>query len=145
MVLGNLFQGLASNLVELSAHELTSEFSRYLLPDETIVKGFKLIRDLIIFTDIRMIFVDKQGATGRKTALTSVFLMSIVDVEMETAGSGIDDSQITISYLDNVYLQSKNEVRKTLLLEFPKNDDIAPLYTYLFGLAYQNRLDINGK
>ena len=33
MVLGNLFQGLASNLVELSAHELTSEFSRYLLPD----------------------------------------------------------------------------------------------------------------
>ncbi len=35
-----------------------------LVPGEVIGKGFKLFRDLFIFTDHRLILIDKQGLTG---------------------------------------------------------------------------------
>ena len=42
-------------------------------------------------------------------SIKSIFLMNIVNVEMETAGAGIDDSEITITYLENVFLKAHNE------------------------------------
>ncbi|MBM7642445.1 hypothetical protein JOC28_000742 [Streptococcus loxodontisalivarius] len=70
--------------------------------------------------------------------------MNIVQVEMETAGFGLDDSEITITYLENVHLKTHNELFSSHKFEFPKKTDITPLYRYLFNLAYQNRLKING-
>ena len=70
--------------------------------------------------------------------------MNIVNVEMETAGVGIDDSEITITYLENVFLKAHNEHFSYHKFEFPKKTDILPLYTYLLELAYHNRLKING-
>ena len=71
------------------------------------MKKFKVdinwFRDSIIFTNIRIIFTDKQGATGRKMSIKSIFLMNIVNVEMETAGAGIDDSEITITYFRKMF------------------------------------------
>lgn len=141
--LGNIVQGLAGNLTELSVEKLTTEYGNYLINEETIHSGYQLIRDTIIFTDIRIIFVDKQGTTGKKTALKSIFLMNIVNAEMETAGRGFDDSEITITYLENIRLQARQEVLVTHKFEFPKSTDIVPLYKYLFELAYKNRLAIN--
>ena len=143
MAFGRLIQGLAGNFSEQSKEALTREFGQYLLENEEIQSGYKLIRDSIIFTNIRIIFTDKQGATGRKMSIKSIFLMNIVNVEMETAGLGIDDSEITITYLENAFLKSHNEHFNSYKFEFPKKTDIVPLYTYLFGLAYHNRLNIN--
>lgn len=61
-----------------------------------------MIRDAIVFTNERMLFVDNQGTTCKKTSFKSIYLMNIVDVEMETAGFGFDDSEITITYLMNI-------------------------------------------
>ena len=69
--------------------------------------------------------------------------MNIVDVEMETAGVGFDDSEIKITYLENVKLQTHREKLALLEFEFPKSTDILPLYKYLINLAYNNRLKIN--
>lgn len=143
MAFGRLIQGLAGNFSEQSKEALIKEFGQYLLENEEIQSGYKLIRDSIIFTNIRIIFTDKQGATGRKMSIRSIFLMNIVNVEMETAGLGIDDSEITITYLENAFLKSHNEHFNSQKFEFPKKTDIVPLYTYLFGLAYHNRLNIN--
>ena len=143
MAFGKLIQGLAGNFSEQSKEALTKEFGQYLLDKEEIQSGYKLIRDSIIFTNIRIIFTDKQGATGRKMSIKSIFLINIVNVEMETAGLGIDDSEITITYLENAFLKSHNEHFNSQKFEFPKKTDIVPLYTYLFGLAYHNRLNIN--
>ena len=77
-------------------------------------------------------------------SIKSIFLMNIVNVEMETAGAGIDDSEITITYLENIFLKAHNEHFNAHKFEFPKKTDIAPLYTYLLELAYHNRLKING-
>lgn len=77
-------------------------------------------------------------------SVKSMFLMNIVNIEMEIAGAGIDDSEITITYLENVFLKVHNEHFISYKFEFPKKTDIVPLYTYLFELAYHNRLKING-
>ncbi|KAA9271927.1 PH domain-containing protein [Streptococcus anginosus] len=140
---GKLVQGLAGNFSQQNKEELTKQYQQYLLKDEEIQSGYVLIRDALIFTNIRIIFVDKQGATGKKTSFKSIFLMNIVGVEMETAGFGIDDSEIVITFLENVQLKPYNENLRSLKFEFPKKTDITPLYRYLFELSYQNRLTIN--
>ena len=98
MAFGKFIQELAGNFSEENKETLIKEYGQYLLENEEIQSGYKLIRDSIIFTNIRIIFTDKQGATGRKVSVKSLFLMNIVNVEMETAGAGIDDSEITITY-----------------------------------------------
>ena len=140
---GNIIQGLAGNFSEVSTEQLTKEYGMYLLEGEQITNGYVLIRDALIFTTIRILFIDKQGATGKKTAIKSIFLMNIVGVEMETAGAGIDDSEITITYLVNIKRKAHTELLATHTFEFPKSTDIVPLYKYLLNLAYQNRLAIN--
>lgn len=140
---GKIVQGLAGNFSQQNKEELTKQYRQYLLKDEEIQSGYVLVRDALIFTNIRIIFVDKQGATGKKTSFKSIFLMNIVGVEMETAGFGIDDSEIVITFLENVQLKPYNENLRSLKFEFPKKTDITPLYRYLFELSYQNRLTIN--
>ena len=137
MAFGKFIQGLAGNFSEQNKEALIKEYGQYLLEYEEIQSGYKLIRDAIIFTD-------KQGATGRKMSVKSLFLMNIVNVEMETAGAGIDDSEITITYLENIFLKAHNEHLSFHKFEFPKKTDILPLYIYLLELAYHNRLKING-
>ena len=61
----NLAQGLMGNLSEQSVEKLTNEYAPYLMNGETIQSGFTLIRDAVIFTNYRIIYVDKQGATGQ--------------------------------------------------------------------------------
>lgn len=142
--LGRIAQGLAGNFSQQNERDLQNEYKDYLLDGEEIQSGYVLIRDTLIFTNIRIIFVDKQGATGKKTSFKSIFLMNIVDAEMETAGFGIDDSEITITYLENIHLKSHTEHLLKQKFEFPKKTDITPLYRYLLNLAYTNRVQING-
>ena len=76
-------------LVTLASKIKRHSFKQYLLDHEEIQSVYRLIRNPIIFTNIRIIFTDKQGATGRKMSVKSIFLMNIVNVEMETAGADI--------------------------------------------------------
>lgn len=139
----NFMQGLSGNMSEVSVETLEKEYSQYLFDGESIQMGYKLIRDAIVFTNERVIFVDKQGATGKKVSFKSIYLSNIVDVEMETAGTGFDDSEITITYLRNVMRKTRNEILETRKFEFPKNTDILPLYKFFGNLALENRKAIN--
>ena len=76
-------------LVTLASKIKRHSFKQYLLDHEEIQSVYRLIRNPIIFTNIRIIFTDKQGATGRKMSVKSIFLMNIVNVEMEIAGADI--------------------------------------------------------
>uniref|UniRef100_UPI002409DB74 PH domain-containing protein n=1 Tax=Atopococcus tabaci TaxID=269774 RepID=UPI002409DB74 len=81
--------------------------------------------------------------TGKKTSFKSIYLSHIVDVEMETAGSGFDDSEITITYMRNVRRTGRSEVLEMRKFEFPKQTDILPLYKMLGDLVMTNRNEIN--
>ncbi|MGL4374358.1 MAG: PH domain-containing protein [Turicibacter sp.] len=139
----NIVEGLAGNLSAQTPEEASKQYGKYLMAGEQITQAFTLIRDAIVFTDVRLIIIDKQGATGRKTAVKSVYLMNIVDCEMETAGTGIDDSEITITYLTSVNRLAHNEHTASYKMEFPKRMEIEPLYRQLVTLAYTNRMEIN--
>ncbi len=142
--LNNLAHGTLGNLSEITVEQLTKEFGAFLMDGETIQTGFKLVRDAIIFTDRRIIDVDKQGTTGQKASFKTIYIDSIVDVSAETAGFGFDDSEINITYITSPYFKARSGVElATKKLEFPKNYDIQPLYKFLQEIAYENHKALN--
>ena len=142
---GNLFQGgLAGNYSEVPVEQLHQEYGMYLMDNESIQVGFKLVRDSLIFTDKRIIFTDKQGATGTKMRVESINLFSVVDVTMETAGFGFDDSELTFTYIKTANLTAHDVQYVSHKLEFPKKFNVQPLYKMLQELAYSNCLRLNG-
>lgn len=147
MALGikNILQGgLANNYSEVAVEQLNAEYGVYLMQGETITMGFKLVRDALIFTDKRIIFTDKQSATGQKMRIISINLFSIVDVTMETSGFGFDDSELTFTYIKTPYLKAHDLQYESHKLEFPKKYNVQKLYKILQELAYNNCLAING-
>ncbi|MCF2555580.1 PH domain-containing protein [Faecalicatena contorta] len=140
----NLVQGVLNNYSEMSAEEMQQEYGMYLIDGEEITVGFKLIRDALIFTNKRIIFTDKQGATGIKMRVESINLFSVVDVTMETAGFGFDDSELTFTYIKTPNLKAHHVEYVSHKLEFPKKYNVQPLYKLLQELAYSNCLKING-
>ena len=140
----NMLQGgFAANYSEQSSEELTKEYGQYLMDGEEITMGFKLVRDALIFTDKRIIFTDKQGATGTKMSIESINLYSIVDVKMETSGFGFDDSELTFTYIKTPYLKAHAVEYGSHKLEFPKKYNVQSLYKILQELAYENCLKLN--
>ncbi len=90
-----LLQGLIGNATEVDSSEL-EELSNVLIDNEEIERGFKVIRDLFIFTNKRMILVDKQGLTGKKIDYMSIPYKSIVRFSVETAGHFDLDAEMKI-------------------------------------------------
>ena len=66
-----------------------------------------------------------------------------MDVTAETAGGGVDDSEITITYVVTPYLRAHTLQYGEYTFEFPKNFDIAALYRHLMGIALNNRQNLN--
>ncbi|MGH8078477.1 MAG: PH domain-containing protein [Lysobacter sp.] len=81
-----LLDTLLGHAGEKSVDRLTEDFAPLLAPGEALQRAFGLVRDLIVFTDRRLIFVNKQGLTGSKIEYLSVPYRSIVMFSLETAG-----------------------------------------------------------
>lgn len=79
--------GLMGNASELKLGDVQKEFSHILTSTETVEKAYKLVRDLFIFTNKRLILVDKQGLTGKKLEMHSIPYKSITHFSIETAGT----------------------------------------------------------
>jgi hypothetical protein len=82
-----LFSSLLGNAGAVEKEKLAKDYGPLLTEGENIEIGFKLIRDTFIFTNKRLILVDKQGVTGRKTEYFSVSYKSITRFSIETAGT----------------------------------------------------------
>ena len=141
---GNIMQGLMGNLSEVTPEKLTQDYGTYLMNDETIHTGFILVRDIVIFTDKRIIDFDKQGATGQKSRVSSIYLDSIINVSAETAGFGLDDSELNIEFISSPYFKANGGVSiSSRKFEFPKKYQIQGIYKWLQEVAYTNHLNIN--
>ncbi len=82
-----LFSALMGNAGVVSQEELIRDYGKLLTEGEAIDLGFKLIRDTFIFTNKRLILVDKQGLTGNKTEYLSINYKQISRFSIETAGT----------------------------------------------------------
>lgn len=78
--------GLLGNASEIKIEDINKEFAHMLGQSEQIEKAYKLIRDLFIFTNKRLILMDKQGLTGKKVEYHSYPYKSISHFSIETAG-----------------------------------------------------------
>lgn len=92
----SLFSSLMGNAGAVDKEKLKLEYAQLLSANEHIEIGFKLLRDTFIFTDKRLILVNKQGLTGRKTEYLSIIYKSISRFSVETAGTFDLDAELKI-------------------------------------------------
>lgn len=117
----SFFNAILGNASELTLEQLNQELGWMLTPGESFQKGYKLIRDLFIFTNKRLVLVDKQGMSGKKTEFMSVPYNKIVYFAVETAGSFDLDSELKIYVVGGVFFQK----------QFRKDIDVYSLYQVL--------------
>ena len=91
-----LLSGLLGNAGAVTQEELKTQFGQLLCEGEEFELGFKLIRDMFIFTNKRLILVDKQGITGSKVEYKSISYKSISRFSVETAGTFDLDAELKI-------------------------------------------------
>ncbi|MER2132342.1 MAG: PH domain-containing protein [Carnobacterium inhibens] len=91
-----LIGGLLGNAGNISENEARKKLSGIILDTEEIDLAFKLVRDLIIFTNKRLIVIDKQGVTGKKTTYHSLPYKSISRFLVETTGHFDLDAELKI-------------------------------------------------
>ncbi|MCP3967539.1 MAG: PH domain-containing protein [Lentisphaerae bacterium] len=84
------------NAKEVNKEKLLEELSPIIVEGEEIEAGFKVIRDMFVFTNKRLILVDKQGMTGKKVEYLSVPYGNIAAYAIETAGHFDLDSELKI-------------------------------------------------
>ncbi|WP_405796720.1 PH domain-containing protein [Streptomyces sp. NBC_01506] len=72
------------------------DYARLLGQGEQVHAAYQLVRDSILFTDRRLILVDKQGITGKKTEYHSIPYRSITHFAVETAGTFDLDAELKI-------------------------------------------------
>jgi hypothetical protein len=92
-IISSLLFGAVS---EIDAQKLDDEFGQMLVDGEQIEKAYKLVRDLFVFTNRRLILVDRQGVTGKKTEYHSIPYKSISHFSVETTGHFDIDAELKI-------------------------------------------------
>ena len=91
-----LLDGLLGNASEVEAGKMQAEFAQILSAGEQVERAFTLIRDAMLFTDRRLILVDKQGLTGSKVEYHSLPYRAITHFSVETAGHFDLDAELKI-------------------------------------------------
>jgi len=105
--------GLMGNASEVNIEEVQKEFANILAPTESVEKAYKLIRDMFIFTNKRLILVDKQGVTGKKTEYHSIPYKNITHFSIETAGNFDLDAELKI-WISGTALPIEKQFNKSL-------------------------------
>ena len=91
-----LLSGLMGNASEIDDSDLEKVLANTLIDGEQVEKAYKVIRDLFIFTNKRLILVDKQGMTGSKMEMVSIAYSKITKFSKESAGHFDLDAELKI-------------------------------------------------
>ena len=91
-----LLSGLLGDASEADVADVEKALEQILADDEQVEQAFRLIRDMMIFTNRRFIMVDRQGVTGKKTTYDSIPYRAITHFAVETAGHFDLESELKI-------------------------------------------------
>lgn len=91
-----MLQGLFGNASEVDVKGLQRDMEAILVDGEQVVRAFRIVRDLFIFTNWRLVLVDKQGLTGKKAEYHSIPYRAITHFSVETAGTFDMDAEMKI-------------------------------------------------
>ncbi len=138
-----ILQGILGNFTEITKESAGEQYNEFLIQDEEIQFGYELVRDAIVITNFRILDFDKQGLTGKKMRCSTIYLDSITEIGVESAGALLDDSEINIVYICTPYYKSHSMKECRKKIEFPKKTNILPLYRFLSNIANDNRVRLN--
>lgn len=93
------------NLKEIPIERIRSEVNLFLVPGEEVIQAFQTVRDQVIFTDRRVIAVNVQGITGKKTSYISYPYAKVQYFGVETAGVLDIDSELILAFSNGATLQ----------------------------------------
>jgi hypothetical protein len=91
-----VLSGLLGDASEADIADVEKTLEKILADDEQVEQAFRLIRDMLIFTNRRFIMVDRQGVTGKKTTYDSIPYRAITHFAVETAGHFDLESELKI-------------------------------------------------
>lgn len=115
--------GLMGNASSINIREVQQELAPILFQGENIDKAYKLVRDMFVFTNKRLILIDKQGVTGKKVEYQSIPYKSISRFAVETAGTFDLDAELKI------WISSA--VEPTISKQFRKDSNIYEVQSIL--------------
>jgi hypothetical protein len=117
-----LLSGLMGHSSKADIGKLQNEFAPILVEGEQLVSAYRILRDLIVFTNKRLILVDKQGVTGSKADYQTIPYARIVRFSKESAGILDLDAELKIWIVGQ-----PQPIAKT----FGKNDNVNEVYQLL--------------
>jgi Bacterial PH domain len=117
-----LISGLLGHSSRADIDRLQQEFQPMLVDGEMLVCAYKVLRDMIVFTNKRLILVDKQGITSSKTEYHTIPYARIVRFSKESAGIMDLDAELKIWIVGQPL-----PITKT----FGKNENVNEVYQVL--------------
>lgn len=90
-----IFNAILGNASEVNIQDVAKEFEPILIDGEAIEKAYKLIKDMFIFTNKRLILVEKQ-LVGTKVDYMSIPYTNIIKFSKESAGILDLDAELKI-------------------------------------------------
>jgi len=90
-----LFNAILGNASEVSLEDVAKEFEPILIEGESIEKAYKLIKDMFVFTNKRLILVEKQ-LVGTKVDYLTIPYANVIKFSKESAGILDLDAELKI-------------------------------------------------
>ncbi|WP_347860776.1 PH domain-containing protein [Salimicrobium sp. PL1-032A] len=87
---------LMGNASEVDLSKIEKELEDIVIEGEEVEQGYNVFRDMFLFTNRRLLLVDKQGVTGKKVEYHSIPYRSITHFSVETAGTFDMDAELKI-------------------------------------------------
>ena len=117
-----LLSGIMGSASEANLDKVEKQIASIVVEDETVEQAYQLIRDMIVLTNKRIIVIDRQGVTGRKTEYLSIPYRSIIRYSVESAGTFDLDADLKL------WLSSTPE---PLAFDFRKTGHVADIVKIL--------------
>jgi hypothetical protein len=105
---------------------IQAEYARLFAADEQVHAAYGVARDVFIFTNMRLILVDKQGFSGKKVSYESIPYKSVERFSVETAGTFDLDAELKI------WVRGRGE---PIAKEFDKSANIYEVQAILTAFA----------
>lgn len=90
-----LFNAILGNASEVNLDDIKKEFEPIIIEGENIEKAYKVIKDMFIFTNKRLILVEKQ-LVGTKVDYLSIPYGNVIKFSKESAGLLDLDAELKI-------------------------------------------------
>jgi hypothetical protein len=92
----NFLDRILGNAGKTDIEELEKKLKKITIEYETIEAGYNIFRDYLVFTDIRLILIDKKGISGKKVEYHSIPYKNIRHFSIESAGTFDRDSELKL-------------------------------------------------